>query len=280
MSGVIDTIVLSGGALNGIVMLGSLQCYYDKKLLDNVKTYVGTSVGSIISYLLIIGYTPIEIFVYLSTHPEFFEKLRSMDIISASRGEGAISFSNITDELEKMTIEKTGKVFTMKELFNRFNKKLVCVTYNISQTKIEYISHDSHDSEYADMPCMIALKMSSNLPLIFEQFKYGKSYYVDGGFGDNFPVKYAETLGDKILGVCVTYDLAYNIEDNPLTYIYKLMYVPIQQTMNTQIENRQDTSVIIDNKIADLSFFNFNNSSKERLGMFTVGYSNANLVFN
>lgn len=273
MSGVIDTVVLSGGAVNGIVILGALQYCYDEAILDNIKTYVGTSVGSIISYLLIIGYKPIEILMYISTHSELFEKLQSLDIVSASKGEGAVSFSSITDELEKMTIDKTGKLFTMKELYNRFNKKLVCVTYNITKTCIEYVSNDS------DMPCMVALKMSSNLPVIFEDFKYGTSYYIDGGICDNFPLRYGESIGEKVLGVCVTYDLSHDVVDkNPLTYIYKLTFVPIQQNMKTQIENKRDNSIVIDNIITNISFFNFNNSSKERLDMFSLGYSNAKII--
>ena len=55
-----DTIIISGGASKGIAALGSLQALIDRKLLDNVKRYIGTSIGSIISYLICIEYTPID----------------------------------------------------------------------------------------------------------------------------------------------------------------------------------------------------------------------------
>ena len=59
-----DTIVLSGGSIKGIVTLGALQYAKENYLLENIKTYIGTSSGAIISYLLAIGYNPIEMIVY------------------------------------------------------------------------------------------------------------------------------------------------------------------------------------------------------------------------
>ena len=47
-----DCLVLSGGAIKGFGTLGSLQCMKDKNYLDKIKTIVGTSVGTIIGYLL------------------------------------------------------------------------------------------------------------------------------------------------------------------------------------------------------------------------------------
>ena len=61
-SSLYDTLVLSGSSIKGITFLGALQYLYDNSLLKNVKTFVGTSSGAMISFLLIIGYTPVEIF--------------------------------------------------------------------------------------------------------------------------------------------------------------------------------------------------------------------------
>ena len=129
-----DTLVICGGSINGISILGALQYVTDNNIINNIKSYVGTSVGAIISYLLIIGYTPVEIIVYLCTHHVLFEKLKCFDIIQASRGEGATTFLYIAEQIEKMTIDKTGRLFTLKDLFTIYGKKLVCVTYNITNS--------------------------------------------------------------------------------------------------------------------------------------------------
>ena len=62
-----NKIILSGGALKGLLTLGSLQYVYDNNNLNDVTQYIGTSVGSIICFLLSIGYTPVELIVSICT---------------------------------------------------------------------------------------------------------------------------------------------------------------------------------------------------------------------
>ena len=266
-----DTLVLSGGSLNGLILLGGVQYLYDKHLFQNITTFVGTSIGAIISYLLIIGYTPIEIMVYLCTHTGFMDKMSRFNILNIPRGDAAISFSCISDELEKMTIEKIGSLLTLSELTVRFGKVLVCPTYNITTAKPEYISRET----FPNIPCLTALKMSSNLPFIFENFKYGDSFYIDGALTNNFPIDIGEKLGKKVVGLCISYELSTNNPKNDfLDYLYKLLYVPIQQSMEYRILNKQPTTNIINITQANyLGFFNFNIDHKAKFEMFSMGYN-------
>lgn len=119
-----DTLVLSGGSLNNITILGSLQYLKDNDMINNIQTYIGTSSGAIICYLLIIGYTPIEIIVYLCINNQLFEKLKCFDLLNAIRGEGGVSFLYIADQIEKMTIEKIGRLLTLKDLETVYKKKV------------------------------------------------------------------------------------------------------------------------------------------------------------
>ena len=54
-----DTIVLAGGSTKGLLTLGALQYAYDNNIIKNINTFIGTSAGAILCFLLIIGYTPI-----------------------------------------------------------------------------------------------------------------------------------------------------------------------------------------------------------------------------
>ena len=54
-------LVLSGGALRAIALLGAIKYLEELNILKNIKQYVGTSAGSIISFLIIIGYSSNEI---------------------------------------------------------------------------------------------------------------------------------------------------------------------------------------------------------------------------
>ena len=96
-----DKIVLSGGAIKGFSMLGSLQYLYEQQLINDVDKYVGTSVGSGILYLLAIGYTPIEIIVKIMTS-QFMKKM-SLNIFSLTQGYGAYDWNIIEDFLKILT---------------------------------------------------------------------------------------------------------------------------------------------------------------------------------
>ena len=271
-----ETLILSGGSVQSIIQLGALQYFKDQNILNNFKNFVGTSAGSIICYLLIINYSPIEIVVYLCTNYQLFEKLKCFDLVSASRGEGATSFVHISEQIEKMTIEKTGRLFTLKDLEDTFNKKLVCVTYNITKACQEIISSENNPT----MPCLIALRMSCNLPLIFENFKYNDSFYIDGGLINHFPIDIGESFGKNVLAVGLRFDIK---EDNPhinlLEYVYKLLLLPIHENVMRKIDNKKETTRVIYLESNSIKFFNFDINSKTKLEMFSKGYEDAKNLF-
>ena len=264
-----DTIVLSGGSSKGIMILGALQYAYDNFLITKINKYIGTSVGSIICFLLLIGYTPIEIMVYLCTH-EILEKLQHFNIVAMINGNGALSYSSIYEQLEKMTIDKIGYLPTFKDIKEKYEKELICVTYNLTDNKTEYLSYENNPN----LPCLIAIKMSSNLPLIFEKFKYNNNFYIDGGISDDFAIDIGDKMGNKILGIVITIDNNSFSSDGEtiLEYIYKLIFIPIAQSMESKINNVSSNCKIIKLSYNKLKFFNFNVNSKEKLDIFSIGY--------
>jgi predicted patatin/cPLA2 family phospholipase len=266
-----DTLVLSGGSSKGIMILGALQYAYDNFLLNKIDKYIGTSVGSIICFLLLIGYTPIEIMVYLCTH-EILEKLQHFNIVAMINGNGALSYSGIYEQLEKMTIDKIGYLPTFKDIKEKYGKQLICATYNLTYNKTEYLSFENNPN----LPCLIGIKMSSNLPLIFEKFKYNNNFYIDGGISDDFAIDIGDKMGDKILGIVITIDNnSFNSEgESILEYIYKLIFIPISQSMDSKINNASNNCKIIKLSYNKLKFFNFNVNSKEKLDIFSIGYEN------
>jgi len=51
-----DIVILGPGGIKGFLELGVLYALQNNNLLENVHTYVGVSVGSIISLLLVCGF--------------------------------------------------------------------------------------------------------------------------------------------------------------------------------------------------------------------------------
>jgi predicted acylesterase/phospholipase RssA len=263
-----DTLVLAGGSSKCLMTLGALQYAYDNNIIRNIDTYIGTSAGAIICFLLIIGYTPVDIIVYLCIH-QLIEKLQNFNIVGMLNGCGATSFSPIYEQLEKMTIDKIGYLPTFDDIYTKYNKNLICVTYNLTDNSTEYLSYESDPH----LPCLIALKMSANLPLIFENFKYGNKFYIDGGISNNFAINIAEEKGKKILGLHIDSDSeSFNTgtEMNMLEFIYKLIFIPIDQGIIYKIKHVTKSKII--NLSSNIKFFNFNINSKEKLDIFSLGY--------
>jgi predicted acylesterase/phospholipase RssA len=269
-----DTLLLGGGSIKGIMIIGAVQCAYDNYLLKDLKNFIGTSVGSIFCYLLAIGYTPIEIMVYICTN-QLMEKMQHFNLVAMFEGRGASSFNEIQEQLEKMSIAKIGYLPTLNDLKDKYDKTLVCVTHNLTESRTEYLSWETHPH----LPCITAIRMSSNLPLIFETYKYGSSFYVDGGLSDNFAIDTAEKIGKKILAITLEpneNNFSNNPDNNTLEFFYKLIFIPIQQSIIWKIQKASEKCNIIrigGSENNNIKFFQFDISSKTKLEMFCFGYS-------
>lgn len=186
-----DTMILSGGGTKGLCSLGVLQYLQDSKRIDcsSVKRLVGTSIGAIICYFLAIGYSPIELVVYLCSHG-VLESLTINNFDQIVSGEGIYDYQILRNVYEKMTLEKMDAIPTLNEVYTRFGKELVICTYNFTDRKTERLSYRTHP----DLSCMDALRMSSNLPFIFSSFVYGDKEYIDGGVIENFSFSMLSSL--------------------------------------------------------------------------------------
>jgi predicted acylesterase/phospholipase RssA len=271
----IDSIVISGGGLHGIMILGALQKTIDSNMLvlNTIDMFVGTSVGCIISYLLIIGLYPTEIITHLIKHQEELNTMAiKFSMMKLFKLEGGISFSYIQCMLEQITLHKTGTLFTMKSLYDKFNKILVCVTFNYTTNQIEYISHEN----YPDLPCVLAIKMSCSIPIIFEKCIYNGNHYIDGGVYDNLPIHYPLLNGKQ-------YPIAFNIQymyDNHQEhlrfniYLYELYKILINSSGHYKCELFQDRAKIIQIKPSNANpLWTSTISIGDVLDMFSNGYN-------
>lgn len=272
-----DTLVLPGGGIKGFNLLGAIQCLIDRQQLKHVKTYVGTSVGAMIGYLLAIGYTPIEIVVAFYKH-NWLEKISKYDMTSFMSGMGIMSFMYITEILEKLTINKIGRLLTMEMLQKEFGQTLICCTYNMTDSRTEYLNPIDNPT----LPCLTALRMTANIPLFFGRFKYTSCYYIDGGIADNFPVLYAESISDNVLAINMVNNPK-NLVDNPsdgmLSYLMRLSYVPIISLTRNSVD-RSSSACIYDIETGYIiNPVSMNASHKKRLEMFSDGYEQARLRY-
>lgn len=286
-----NTLILSGGCMKTISTLGSLQYCYETKLLTTIETYVGTSAGAIICFLLVIGYTPIEIITYLCVNNVF--KDITIDIGGMLNHTGAVSYSIVQDTLEKMTIQKIGYLPTFTDINNIFKRDLVITTFNYTTKELEYLNFKNTPT----MPVLVALRMSSSLPLIFEPFLYMNNVYIDGGIAENFPIRYALRLNQpRVLGIIIKFEQTHNETNdinesdetndtnesitwdldslNILQYIYNLLAIPLDQNLKNclnEIKGNSDMDII--SIESSLNPFNFELNTRDKLEYFSDGYN-------
>lgn len=264
-----NVLVLSGGAFKGLILLGSLQAIFDRKLNRNFNTFVGTSSGAIICYLLCIGYTPIEILCDVCTNLDI--KKVHVNIANVLSGIGVTSYSVIQQQLERLSIEKIGYLPTLNDIRKKMGKTLVVITYNYTKKREEVLSPDTHP----DLPCLVALRKSSNLPIIFDHFKYNNCFYVDGGFTNNFPIDVGERFGSNVLGIYLEQNdekETREIPKNILVYLYQLVLVPVYDAIGRKIDHaRSNTGIIrLGHSTSSLAI---PVTTHDKLDMFDHGYS-------
>ena len=269
-NGPFDTCVLQGNASKSLITLGALQFLYDSKKFYSVDKFFGTSSGGITSFFLIIGYTPVEILSYLCVNKVLDGRLSHLNMMAVLQGYGAASWSKFQEILEKMTIDKIGYLPTLKGLRDNFKKEMTVVSYNASNSETIYLSADTHP----DLPALVALRMTSNIPFMFDKYKYGDCFFVDGAVSDNFPVNQAEKVGKKVIGIRLKHEKnkAKIATESFFPFLQRLIMIPIKQNEKNQVKyartNTRIETLIDDSKKG----FGFRFTKVQIMDMFSTGY--------
>lgn len=198
-----DTICLSGGGVKGFSFLGALD-YLELNSyinINEINNWIGTSAGSILSYLFTLGYTVLEIrdfildfnFNKIQPEPTIDNLLVDFGIDDGSK----LMLIIIGFLKEKYEIED----ITFEEHFKLTNKKLTIIGTNFSKGTEGIFNYENTPL----MSVLTAVRISSSVPIIFTPVLYESDYWIDGGFVNNFPIKYCNpktTLGIYIKNSC------------------------------------------------------------------------------
>lgn len=101
--------------------------------------------------------------------------------------------------VNKQIKKKYDYIPTLKELYDITGKELVVTGSCITTGESVYISHITHP----DMPCTLAVDISSRVPYIFTPILYDGHLYLDGGLHDHFPLCQVKE-NEKVLGIFTT----------------------------------------------------------------------------
>lgn len=171
------------GGVRGFLQLGALLAIQSTDFLNDVGTFVGVSVGALIS-LCLVANIPLREIIYDGLDIDLFEDLSSVTFESIIQGTGLISRQSISTCLEERIRESIGYIPTLQALHLATGKKFVAVTYNITEEKTVFLSPETHPT----LSCIEAVSMSMNIPLLFYKIQYQNCTYIDGAFGNPLPV--------------------------------------------------------------------------------------------
>ena len=204
---VLKNLVISGGGINGIGFIGMLKYLSENNLLKNVNHYVGTSAGSILGYLLSIGYNHMEIFEFCKYFN--FSKIVNVNLDNFLEKYGFADSSKLYYILKRLTEAKDfSHKITFKEHFEKTNKKLT-----ITGTCIQdYKSHFFNYENTPDMDILTAIRISSTIPLIFMPTVHDNKLWLDGGMTENYPINFCDDDIENTLGLCINDDCLENCD--------------------------------------------------------------------
>lgn len=179
------TIVLSGGGIYTYCLLGFLHRLKEQRLLDQVDTIVGSSIGSVVGFLLFIGYLPFEMFAIFDemTAGCFnFDKNVSDDY---GYDDASLFMKIVENAMERKHQSRT---LTFSQLHENRGKRLVVTGSNVNKGIPCYF----HYLSSPDMVILEALRISISLPILFTPILHKGDYYMDGSLYDHYPADFAE----------------------------------------------------------------------------------------
>jgi predicted acylesterase/phospholipase RssA len=265
-----DTICMSGGGVKGFAFIGALDYLNKKKIIniDNIKNWVGTSIGSILAYAVVCGFSITEMenfiieFDFTKTNPDI-----SIDNIFISHG---ISDGKRAEFILRSFIQHKFNIddITFLELYKLTQKNLLIIGTNFTHAREELFSHNTTP----DMSVVTAVRISMSIPVFFTPVLYNNCYYVDGSITNNFPIKHCDKYTTIGLYIRNNNDTCNNEITSIVSIIIGCMNI-ISDTINHKDINMCDNIVQIDNYKHE--FINFDFTIETKIKLLKLGHTYA-----
>lgn len=261
-------LVLCSGGIKGIAHIGVLYGLYKLGRLDQFDNFVGSSVGSLIVSLHILGYNPMELYDFIKCVD--LNKLKVISILNIPFY-GLDNGSNFNFVVQKLIKSKGfDENITLSELFNKTQKNLFLVAVCLNTMEVCYISHLT----FPDIPLYMAIRMSASIPFIYCPVEYDGKLYIDGGCLDPYPISYFSNDKERTLGILFseTTDTIEKI-DNMETYIMRVLQcllISKEQSATPLYSKYKNCTIKINIDSINLIDFSLDDLNKDEL--FIKGY--------
>jgi len=268
MSKQVRHLIFSGGGIKGLSYIGCFKALEEMKIIDDLESCSGCSIGAVISMLIVLGYTGEELYDFI-LHFDYND-IRDLNFIQALSNYGLETGERVLCFLGAMIKRKTGnKQTTFAELYQHNPIRLTINATNLHTYKVAYFDYE----RTPDMPVLLALRMSISVPFLIKPVSHEHQFYVDGGLLDNLPISQApdseETVAFDLEPIS---DLGSSWHINSLeSYIYHVfgcIYTEINQIRMANVKKMR----IIKIDTQDINSFSINLTQEQRIKLFNIGY--------
>lgn len=255
----IKNLVIAGGGVKLFASIGTLQ----QLNIDSVVNYSAVSAGGIISYLLALGYTPLEletICTELDIH-NIMGELSIDHIFNSQSLSTNVNLKIILSTLTNYIINQDS--ITFLELYEKNNKVINIGASNLTTQEFTIFNKDSTPN----VNVIDAILASTSIPGIFPPHKINNNYYCDGFIFNNFPIEIFDSDIKHTIGICFQSE-NYSEKLNIFKYIWTACTLPSRCCEQNQIIKYKNNIILIKNEDLPLTDFNL---SKETI-QFLIDY--------
>lgn len=278
-----EVLCLSSGSVKGVYMLGALFLAKQRGYLDNVHTYIGSSIGAILETLMICGWTPFEIFEH-ACQTALLKDFSDIEWTQITKEYGLFPNSTFVDNLAKkldwMVRKKFGRIPSLLDLYEITGKRMIFVVVSLKEERALYLDHINSP----DLDVIRAMRMTSLVPGVFGKLEHQKDLFIDGALIDPFPIKYLDDGKTPILGISVEDVRRWDLEKiGPGEYFDRITSLPLREMTNFAIANATEQCVIISIPVKDeltISILDSGKNVDTKIKMFQSGYKFAENFFD
>ena len=284
-------LVFEGGGILGLTFVGAYEALIKKGY--QVERSAGTSAGSIISSLIIAGYTYTELKHIIATtdFSYFLYKTNLSKIPIVGKGlsvlinKGIYDIEVVEEWIKELLAKK--RIHTFKDVMVGNESRLKVVAADITTRKLLIFPDDClyYGIKPEDFSIAKAVAMSCSIPLFFTPIKMKKdnivNYVVDGGLVSTYPIWIFDVEGTPrypTLGLKIKDKVSCSSQGKTNIACY------IKDLVNAAI-NKEETTYLRDQDLVRTVIIDFDNNthstdldiSKERIDyLYNCGYESTN----
>lgn len=260
-------LILSGGGQKGCAHIGALKALEELNILKNINTIACCSIGSLISVLHVIGYTPDNIKELILLFD--FKKLRKIDPMNFFNTFGFDNGEKFDVFLNKLFNAKhISPNITFKELYEFNPIKVILTTVCLNNKSVYYLSYLTHPN----LKIITGIKMSCAVPFWFIPIKYKNKLFIDGGVMDNYPIQLFKDELEHVIGVCLLNNENFNEITNIESFIINIISCIGQGVSQNSYKGYEKYTIKV--SLSNINIINLNIGIDEKKKMIKIGYDN------